>query len=205
MAVNSFPTLPEAEAALAEAARLNPGAWVQHSEYVARACGFIAARCPDIDPDIAYVCGLLHDIGRREGIISEKHLIAGYSYCLKRGWNKIGQICISHAFMIQDIGTSIGKWDVTENEYRFMEAFIKEAIYDEYDWLVQLCDSLALPSGFCLLEKRFVDVTRRYGVHAATLARWNRILEIKNYFELKTGCPSLYTLLPGVVENTFKG
>lgn len=43
--------------------------------------------------------------------------------------------------------------------YRFcMEHFVKNAVYDDYDRLVQLCDSLALPSGFCLLEKRFVDV-----------------------------------------------
>jgi len=30
---------------------------------------------------------------------------------------------------------------------------------------------LALPTGFCLLEKRFVDVTLRYGVHPATIDR----------------------------------
>ena len=38
-----------------------------------------------------------------------------------------------------------------------METFVKNAVYDDYDRLVQLCDALALPSGFCLLEKRFVD------------------------------------------------
>ena len=36
--------------------------------------------------------------------------------------------------------------------YRFcMEHFVKNAVYDDYDRVVQLCDSLALPSGFCLL------------------------------------------------------
>lgn len=85
--------------------------------------------------------------------------------------------------MIQDIHTSIGKFDVTEEDYHFMEQFIKNAVYDDYDYLVQLCDSLALPSGFCILEKRFVDVTLRYGVHSATLDRWKRILEIKEYFQ----------------------
>ena len=49
--------------------------------------------------------------------------------------------------------------------------------------LVQLCDSLALPTGFCLLEKRFVDVALRYGTHPATVLRWKKILEIKEYFE----------------------
>ena len=63
--------------------------------------------------------------------------------------------------------------------YRFcMEHFVKNAVYDDYDRLVQLCDSLALPSGFCLLEKRFVDVALRYGTPPVMAERWRRILEI---------------------------
>ena len=83
-----------------------------------------------------------------------------------------------------------------------MADFIKNAVYDDYDRLVQLCDSLALPSGFCLLEKRFVDVALRYGTPPVTVERWKKVLEIKEAFERKTGCP-IYELLPGVVENTF--
>jgi hypothetical protein len=30
--------------------------------------------------------------------------------------------------------------------------------------LIQICDSLATDYGFVILEKRFVDVTRRYGI-----------------------------------------
>lgn len=73
----------------------------------------------------------------------------------------LSQICISHAFMLQDIRTSIGTFDVSDDDYRFMARFVRDAVYDDYDRLVQLCDALALPTGFCLLEKRFVDVARR--------------------------------------------
>lgn len=69
--------------------------------------------------------------------------------------------------------------------------------------LVQLCDSLALPTGFCLLEKRFVDVTIRYGAHPFTVDRWKKYLQIKAFFEEKAGC-SIYDLLPGVVENSLR-
>ena len=58
-------------------------------------------------------------------------------------------------------------------------------------------------TGFCLLEKRFVDVTIRYGVHTATIDRWKKILEIKEQFENQIGC-SIYSLLPGIVENSFR-
>lgn len=114
---------------------------------------------------------ILHDVGRYAGVSSEKHLIDGYRYCIERGWEKAAQICISHAFMIQDINTSIGEFDISNNDYLFMEEFIANAVYDDYDRLVQLCDVLAMPTGFCLLEKRFVDVTIRYGIHPATVER----------------------------------
>ena len=58
-------------------------------------------------------------------------------------------------------------------------------------------------AGFCLLEKRFVDVTIRYGVHTATIDRWKKIFEIKEQFENQIGC-SIYSLLPGIVENSFR-
>ena len=192
-----------AQQALEQAAKSNPGAWVDHSKYVAEACKNIALRCKNLSADQAYLFGLLHDIGRYAGVTSEKHLIDGYRYCMERGWERAAQICISHAFMIQDIHTSIGEFDVSDADYLFMETFVANAVYDDYDRLVQLCDSLALPTGFCLLEKRFVDVTIRYGVHPATIDRWKKILEIKALFEAQIGC-SVYTLLPGVVENSLR-
>lgn len=195
--------LKNAETALQKAAESNPGPWVEHSRYVAMACRNIASHCPGLSADQAYLLGLLHDIGRYPGVSSEKHLIDGYRYCIEKDWEKAAQICISHAFMIPDISTSIGTFDISEQDYQFMKDFIEHAVYDDYDYLVQLCDSLALPTGFCLLEKRFVDVALRYGTHPATVPRWKKILEIKEYFENKTG-GSIYELLPGVIENSFR-
>ena len=196
------PNRQDAELALKRAAASNPGAWEDHSRYVAAACEKIAARREGMSSERAYILGLLHDIGRYAGVTSERHLIDGYRYCMERGWEKAAQICISHAFMIPDIRTSIGTFDVSEEDYQFMKKFVVEAVYDDYDRLVQLCDSLALPAGFCLLEKRFVDVTIRYGVHPSTVDRWKKVLEIRAYFENEIGC-SIYELLPGVVENSF--
>ena len=108
--------------------------------------------------------------------------------------------------LLHDIGRYAG---VTSEKhlidgYRFcMEHFVKNAVYDDYDRLVQLCDSLALPSGFCLLEKRFVDVALRYGTPPVMAERWRRTLEIKEMFDEKIN-GFIYELLPGVEENTFR-
>ena len=84
-----------------------------------------------------------------------------------------------------------------------MEQFVKDAVYDDYDRLVQLCDSLALPTGFCILERRFVEVTIRYDFHPYTIARWKKVFAIKDYFDEKCHC-SIYELLPGIIENTLQ-
>ena len=105
--------------------------------------------------------------------------------------------------MIQDIETAISVFDMSSEDKAFMAEFVKTAVYDDYDRLVQLCDALALPTGFCLLEKRFVDVAIRYGTHPATVARWKATLAIKDHFEKIMGC-SIYDVLPGVMENSFR-
>ena len=192
---------PIAENALAQAERANPGPWADHCRYVALACQNIASRCPSLDADLAYIYGLLHDIGRYAGVTSERHLIDGYRYCVERGWEKAAQICISHAFMVKDISSSIGVFDMPPEDNAFMADFVKHAVYDDYDYLVQLCDALALPTGFCLLEKRFVDVAIRYGTHPATVDRWKAVLAIKARFEAAIG-GSIYDCLPGAVENS---
>lgn len=91
--------------------------------------------------------------------------------------------------MIQDINTSIGTFDVSEEDFLFMKNFVANAVYDDYDLLVQLCDSLALPTGFCLLEKRFVDVTIRYGAHPFTVDRWKKFCKSRRSLKRKQAVP----------------
>jgi len=64
---DSFPSLDQAESYLDEGARMNPGPWVSHSRYVAQGARLIAIRYPHLDPELAYIAGLLLDIGRRFG------------------------------------------------------------------------------------------------------------------------------------------
>ena len=78
---NRYPDRETAEKELTLAGGLNPGPWINHSRNVAKACSIIAERCPSLDAEKAYILGLLHDIGRRVGIVQERHMLAGYQYC----------------------------------------------------------------------------------------------------------------------------
>lgn len=197
-----YPNKDIAINALREAEGLNKGKWVQHSEYVALACKNISGFCDDMDSNKAYILGLLHDIGRRVGVVQERHTIEGFKYCSNQGWDDVAKICITHSYSIKDIRSVIGKLDITKEDYDFIKKYIDSVIYDDYDLLIQLCDALALPTGFCLMEQRLVDVTRKYGINEYTVTRWNKLFEIKEYFQRKMNC-SIYKVLPNVIENTF--
>lgn len=200
---NEILDVNRAHAELEKAGQSNPGPWTSHSRYAALACQYIAQKCSHLDPTQAYILGLMHDIGRYVGVTGNRHLLDGYRYCMQFGWEKAAQICITHAFILQDIHSLLGTYDMTPEEFAFMKDFIETVSYDDYDLLVQLCDKLAMPTGFCLIEKRFVDVAMRYGTHPVTVPRWKRVYEIKDHFEQMMGC-SIYDVLPGVVENTMK-
>ena len=118
------------------------------------------------------------------------------------GYADAGRICITHAYQIQNADLYFGSWDLNESDAKLLRDVLARTEYNDEDYLIQLCDALALPSGFCLLEKRFVDVTLRYGTPEFLPKKWQATLEIQKRFETRIGA-SLYTLLPGVIENTF--
>lgn len=198
--------IPDRETAnqfLREAEKNNPGNWVPHSLFVAQAAEAIAKVHPKLDSEVAYVLGCLHDIGRREGVTYMRHSVDGYRFLEQQGYHDAARICITHSFWLnQGLNEYIGKRDCSAEEMQFLESYIASIEYNEYDWLIQLCDCLALPSGFCLLEKRLVDVALRYGTSQYTTAKWKVAFEYKAKFEKQIG-RSIYELLPGVVENTF--
>lgn len=70
-----LPDKKEAKMLLQEAGKMNPGPWESHSEVVADCARKIAGNCTDMNPDKAYVLGLLHDIGRRFGVTHLAHVI----------------------------------------------------------------------------------------------------------------------------------
>lgn len=191
---------PDKEVALIEleiAGKMNPGPWTEHSLNVAKAARCIAECCENLDSEKAFVCGLLHDIGRRTGIAAVRHIIDGYDYAISKGWDEVARVCLTHSFPVKDIDADIGKKDITKEQYDFIKDYLDHLEYDDYDKLIILCDALADANGFCILEKRFIDTTRRYGIYPFSVDRWNKTYEYKEYFENKTG-RSIYTLLPDI-------
>ena len=194
-----LPTKEEALFELETAGKMNPGPWVNHSLNVGIAAGNIAERIPGMDAQKAYVVGLMHDIGRRVGVVDiPTHVYEGFRYCMGKGWDEAARICMTHSYLrmrdefCNEPDTETGK---------AIKNYIMNCEADDYDRLIQLCDSLAVDYGFVILEKRFVDVTRRYGIMEGYIKGWEIAFEIKKSFENRMGC-SVYDVLPDIGKTT---
>ena len=182
----SLPTLIEAEKLLHDAEQRNPGSWIGHSNTAAFCARAIAERCDNINADTAYILGLLHDIGRREGVTDMRHIVDGYRYMKSLGYDICARICLIHSFPYKDIRSYNGQNDCATEETELIKSFLDNAEYDDYDRLIQLCDALALPDGATYIEKRLVDVVMRRGFNDLTIQKWKAFLDLKGYFDKKT-------------------
>lgn len=193
-------TRPEAEALLQWAHAQNPGPWLAHSYGVARAAEKIAEAC-GLDSARAWKSGLLHDIGRYEGVYGIRHIFAGHRLLTEKGEPGLARICLTHSFPYPVPEAYMGTRDATNADEAMLAELLKTPM-DDYDRLIQLCDSLSWGDGVCLMEKRIVDVIRRHGITPVQTQVVKARFSILEDFQLRMG-HSVYALFPEAAANTF--
>ena len=192
------PSLCIAEYLLSQGVAKNPGPWREHSLAVARAAEKIALAVNQnygqkkINPEHAYIYGLLHDIGRQEGYTYIAHVYDGYHFLLSLGYKNAARICLTHSFNLKTTEDYIGKIDITPEQMEEIKSLLASVKYDDYDRLIQLLDSCCGADGTQDLEKRMGDVKARYGYYPQ--AKWDKNFELKKYFEELAG-RSLYDII----------
>ena len=148
-----LPTREQAEELLREGEACNPGPWGNHCRVAAHCAGKIAQACGDMDGEKAWILGLLHDIGRKFGARHLGHVSDGYSYMMSLGYDEAAKICLTHSFHNQTTDGYIGRFDTTQEEMKLIEDRLKTVEMDDYDRLIQLCDSLAGAEGVLDIEE----------------------------------------------------
>lgn len=186
-----LPTRTEAETLLKEAEKCNPGPWGNHSRITAHCAERIAQAC-GLDAEKAYILGLLHDIGRKFGIKHLGHVYDGWQYMRRMGYDEAARICLTHSFCEGTLDCYIGNFDITESETEELKTALSETVFDDYDKLIQLCDSLAGAESVLDIEERMNDVKKRYGSYPQT--KWDTNIMLKEYFEKKSG-ENIYRLV----------
>lgn len=185
-----------AETLLEKCVAKNPGPWREHSYAVAQAAEKVAravnenasssdSTTPLLNPDFAYTCGLLHDIGRQMGYTYMAHVYDGYHFLKNLGYDQLAKICLTHSFNLHIIDDYIGKIDITDAQYEELKNLLAATEYDDYDRLIQLLDSTCGADGTKNMEDRMNDVKQRYGYYPE--GKWNKNFELKDYFEKLMG------------------
>lgn len=174
----------QAEILLREAEQRNSGPWIGHSRKVAGLAEKIAERS-GMDSNRAYILGLLHDIGRRNGSMQARHALEGYRFLTEMGEEEAAGICMTHTFQYQNLNGIYDSWDCTEEEKEWISQYLESIVYDDYDRLIQLCDALSLSDGYCYAEKKMVSSVLKFGWKDTTAEKWKAILNLKSYFDDK--------------------
>lgn len=182
------PSVAESEELLRWADAQNPGPWYNHSLTTGYAARKIAERA-GLDAEKAQAYGLLHDIGRYEGVRNMHHIYAGYLLMMEKGWPDAARICITHSFPVRDLDAYIGTRDVTEQELREIISLLENAEYDDYDSLIQFCDAICMPQGVVPMETRMFDVIYRYGgLNDNIMQKWRAYYAIKERLDALCEC-----------------
>lgn len=179
-------TRKAADSILEEGVRHNPGPWREHSKWVGYSAAKIAVAC-GLDSEKAYCYGVLHDIGRRFGVTYLAHTYDGYQYLMEMGFEDAARIALTHSFNRLEIKDYIGEFDLEDSQIAELEKLLKTVQPDDYDYLIQLCDSIATAEGIVPIEERMLDVKKRYGQYPQE--KWERNMELKEYFEGKAQMP----------------
>lgn len=178
-----LPTREEALKLIRDGLLFNSGPWGKHCLTAAHCAEKIASACGDMDVEKAYILGLLHDIGRKFGVRHLGHVSDGYTYMMCLGYDEAAKICLTHSFNNHTVDEYIGKLDVSDEEMEMIKTELARTVYDDYDRLIQLCDSLAGAEGVLDIEDRMNDVKKRYGSYPQD--KWDSNMRLKRYFEKK--------------------
>ena len=193
-----IPTREEAEKLLIDGEKCNPGPWGDHSRTAAH-CAEKIALYSGLDPEKAYIFGLLHDIGRKFGKRHLGHVSDGYSYMMSLGYDEVAKICLTHSFKNgNSLKGYVGKIDTSEEETNLILDNLKKVEFDDYDCLIQLCDAIAGADGVMDIVDRMSDVKRRYGSYDQE--KWDANIALKESFEKRMG----RDLYEAVEKDTFR-
>lgn len=159
--------------------------WARHSKNAARFSEKIAERA-GLDPERAYANGLLHDVGR--GIsCGAQHITEGYRFLKAKGLDDQARVCLTHSFYPKTKLKEFGR-AFSPEDWQFLNDFINEVKYDDYDHLSQLADFMAGSTHdlICPLEKRFTSVLVRHHNDDAYL-ELSALIGLRKYFSEKCG------------------
>lgn len=157
-----------------------------HYIRVAQNAHKIALYLPHLNPEKAYIMGLVHDYGQVEEARNKKrfHGLAGYQSLMTMGYDEAARACLVHSFF---------EWeDITPERYHSYDKdcilqcakLLKERPFNDYDRLVHLADLTAICHKTTSLEMRFEYLAVTYRINERLIKeKFLMACRLKHYFD----------------------
>lgn len=168
-----------------------------HINGVAEVARTLASKLGNIDPEQAYVSGLLHDVKKidesPESMLGRFHGIMGYEL-FKDKDSKVARTCLLHEFPWNRVSLYENKFLGNKDDYKFALNYVENNKLTDEDLLIQLADAMANKDGIVTLEQRLAAFQNRQG-YETTLRSDKKVpveffqpyMDLKEYFDKKTG------------------
>lgn len=160
-----------------------------------------------LNSDLAYSCGLLHDLGRSAGEhVGLEHPVIGYRLLRDHGFPLEAQVSMTHGYYAyHDIDRAEYWEEFTDLDLlRFTREYLEKVALTDYDLLIQLCDNMAHHSGIMTIEGRFADILVRHDNIRNAGAHLKELYKLKEYFDKKAG-RNIYELFKDEIIRTTIG
>lgn len=169
-----------------------PGTWYMfhnHVYGVALLAKEVAARIKGLNPERAYVMGLMHDAGKiREEFEKRFHGIIGYEL-LKDEDCEAARASLLHMFGFDEFPVyekAAKMFFDNQDDYDFVCDYAAQNPLNDYDRLIQMADAMADKRGLVTMEQRAADYVARYHKPVSAEMFGSR-MALKKYFDKKTG------------------
>ena len=149
---------------------INTSSWLSHSLYEARTCEILADKL-NLDKDIAFNYGLLHDYGRKYSH-NFSHVIKGFEELVDMGIREC-RACLTHSFIndgrfsnneIPDVEVSyVENKEQFTSEYDDLSKLLRNITYTDYDRILNIADLMASDRGILSPIDRIYDILSRRG------------------------------------------
>ena len=150
--------------------KINTSSWLSHSLYEARLCEILASRL-NLDKDIAFNYGLMHDYGRTYSH-NFSHVTKGFEELIDLGLRE-SRACLTHSFIndgrfnnneIPDVKLDyVNNKEHFNSEYDDLSKLLRNITYTDYDRILNIADLMASDHGILSPIDRIYDILSRRG------------------------------------------
>ena len=161
-----------------------------HYLRVAQNAQGLAKTLPHLNPEKAYIMGLVHDYGQADERKNKKyfHGLIGYQKLMAMGYDEAARACLVHSFFEWEKITPECYHSYDKDAILECARLLSQRPFDDYDRLIHLADLMAVGHHLVTIDIRFEYLAATYRISEKMVAqKYFMACKLKNYFDVLCG------------------